>query len=397
MGLRQLRTNSGWYEYVQVGSHLQLNHQTRAASRVRDQPPTTGAEKTGVEDNGGMAPAHPLRLRLLGDFLLMCGDEVIEISSARIQSLLAYLALHREAAQTRQQIAFLFWPESSEAQARNNLRQLVHQLRRIWPTMDHWLTVDASRLSWRRDFDLHVDVDVDAFENALARANAAERTCELPAFRAALTLAVAHYRADLLPACYEDWIASDRDRLRQSYARALDNAVGFLEEQGDYATAIEHAQLRLRHDPLEEDGYRQLMHLHALNDDRVSALRVYHACASMLERELAVQPSPATRRAYEALLSVDARPAPPSAVVSTFVAAAPLVGRRPEWAEMLTTWREASGGTPRLVVLAGDAGIGKSRLAEELLTCCSTICNGAIRTRWSGCTTCCASTQARRC
>jgi DNA-binding SARP family transcriptional activator/predicted ATPase len=309
----------------------------------------------------------------------MCGDQVIGISSARIQSLLAYLALHRDSGQSRQQLAFLFWPESSEAQARNNLRQLVHQLRRMWPTMDHWLTVDASRLSWRRELDL--DLDVDAFEDALVRANAAERAGNAPAFHAALTVAVGHYRADLLPACYEDWIAADRDRLRQSYARVLDTGVAFLEEQGDYAAAIEHAQLRLRHDPLEEDGYRQLMHLHALNDDRVSALRVYHACASMLERELAVQPSPATRRVYEALMSLDARPAPSSTVGATFVAAMPLVGRRPEWDEMQTTWREASQGTPRLLVLAGDAGIGKSRLAEELLTWASRQGVATARTR----------------
>src|SRR5712691_1717181 len=121
----------------------------------------------------------PLRLRLLGDFLLMCGDEVIGVSSARIQSLLTYLVLHRDAGQTREQLAFLFWPESSETQARNNLRQLVHQLRRMWPAVDRWLTIDASRLSWRHDADL--GLDVDAFEDALASADAAERAGDLSA------------------------------------------------------------------------------------------------------------------------------------------------------------------------------------------------------------------------
>src|SRR5712691_4008009 len=118
-------------------------------------------------------PSGPLRLRLLGDFLLTCGDEVIGISSARIQSLLAYLALHRDAGQSRQQLAFLFWPDSSEAQARNNLRQLVHQLRRIWPEMDSWLTVDASRLSWRPEVRLEIDVEV--FERSVALADVADR------------------------------------------------------------------------------------------------------------------------------------------------------------------------------------------------------------------------------
>ena len=65
----------------------------------------------------------------------------------------------------------------------------------------------------------------------------------------------------------------DRDQLRQSYAEALDKLVALLESQGEYRAAIPHAQERVRHDPLEEDSYRQLMRLHALNDDRVGALR----------------------------------------------------------------------------------------------------------------------------
>jgi DNA-binding SARP family transcriptional activator/predicted ATPase len=352
-----------------------LNHPTSAARGER----RISAEQAVSPDSRATAPARPLRLRLLGDFLLIWGDEVIGVSSARIQSLLAYLALHRDAGQTREQIAFLFWPESSEAQARNNLRQLLHQLRRIWPAMDHWLTVDARRLGWRHEMDL--ELDVAAFEGALARADAAEGAGDAPAVREALVQAVGHYRADLLPACYEDWIARDRDQLRQSYTEALDKLVALLESQGEYRAAIAHAQERVRHDPLEEGGYRRLMRLHALNDDRVSALRVYHACSSMLERELEVQPSPATRGVYEALLSVDTRPLSPSTIVSTFVAAAPLVGRGPEWNELQTIWQEASHGKPRFLVLAGEAGIGKSRLAEELLMWASRQGVATARTR----------------
>src|SRR6266516_1454899 len=59
---------------------------------------------------------------------------------------------------------------------------------------------------------------------------------------------------------------------------------------------------------------------------------------------------------------------PPSAVASTFVAAVPLVGRGPEWSHLQTTWRDASADVPRFLLLAGGAGMGKPRLAEELLT-----------------------------
>jgi DNA-binding SARP family transcriptional activator len=104
------------------------------------------AEHGDGSDNPAAVPSPVLRMRLLGDFSLRCNDHIIGISATRIQSLLAYLALHRDAQKTRQQLAFLFWPESSESQARNNLRQVVHQLRRIWPAVDDWLTIDASQL-----------------------------------------------------------------------------------------------------------------------------------------------------------------------------------------------------------------------------------------------------------
>jgi DNA-binding SARP family transcriptional activator len=71
-----------------------------------------------------------LRMRLLGDFTLARGDEPVSgVTTARLCSLLAYLALHRDTPQFRHHLAFLFWPDSSEAQARNNLRQTLHTLR----------------------------------------------------------------------------------------------------------------------------------------------------------------------------------------------------------------------------------------------------------------------------
>ena len=82
-----------------------------------------------------MLPA--LHIHLLGDFRLVYGDEpVTSVGTARLQALLAFLVLHRETPQPRQRLAFLFWPDSTEAQARNNLRQILHQLRQQLPDAD---------------------------------------------------------------------------------------------------------------------------------------------------------------------------------------------------------------------------------------------------------------------
>src|SRR4029450_12344506 len=93
-----------------------------------------------------------LRIRLLGELdLRHDGVPVPPLGSARAESLLAFLVLHREAAQPRQRLAFLLWPDSSEPQARTNLRHLLHVLRRALPGPDRFLEVTPRTLRWRDD------------------------------------------------------------------------------------------------------------------------------------------------------------------------------------------------------------------------------------------------------
>jgi hypothetical protein len=130
-----------------------------------------------------MAPAT-LRIRLLGELDLRLGEDPLPpLGSARAESLLAYLLLHREAAQPRQRLAFLLWPDSSEPQARTNLRHLLHVLRRALPDADRFLEVTPRALRWREDAPWWLDVA--AFEEALARASR-EPAEEVPALRRAL-------------------------------------------------------------------------------------------------------------------------------------------------------------------------------------------------------------------
>jgi predicted ATPase len=125
------------------------------------------------------------------------------------------------------------------------------------------------------------------------------------------------------------------------------------------------AQQILRHDSLHEATYRQLMRLHALCGDRAAALRMYYTCTSRLECELETAPSEATRHLYEVLLQKDAAP---QRVTSTIAPqrTAPLIGRRVQWQHLQAAWHKAADGHPHLVLLSGEAGIGKTRLAEEM-------------------------------
>lgn len=299
-----------------------------------------------------------LSIRLLGKLSLAFGDsELTGVHTARLQALLAYLLLHRNATQSRQQLAFLFWPDTSETQAQTNLRQLLHTLRQRLPESDSFLEITDKTVRWRADAPC--TLDVVEFESALLAASQTEGSERMMA----LERAIAVYGGDLVPGCYDDWLLLDRERLALRFVDALDQFILLLEQHRDYTRAIEYAGRLLRHDPLHEATYRRLMRFHALNGERGAALRVYHTCVTILEREVGVTPGAATSEVYERLLDLERRGAPAPVAPGT----AHLVGRQGEWRTLQDGWRTVLRGNVRLVCLSGEAGIGKTRLAEELL------------------------------
>lgn len=310
----------------------------------------------------------PLDITLLGDFrLARCGELITSVDTPRLQALLSYLALRAGTPQSRQHIAFTFWPDSTEKQAHTNLRQLLHRLRHALPDAECFLEADAKTVLWKGDAP--VSLDVAAFERDIEQADLLERKAAPDAAVRALEEAVSRYAGDLLPSCYDEWIEPERERLRQRYMAALDQLVSWMETRRAYPGAIRYAQRLLHKDPLRETTYRSLMRLHAVRGDRAGALRVYHECVSALERELGVAPAPATRELHERLLNTEALTSTETIdSAPTLTAEVPLVGRQPEWSRLQTAWHAARSGQAHFICISGEAGIGKTRLAEELLT-----------------------------
>ncbi|MCE7985121.1 MAG: hypothetical protein DYG89_28445 [Caldilinea sp. CFX5] len=307
-------------------------------------------------------PASPqppgLTVRLLGEFVLYAGAEPItQVNTPRLQALLTYLLLHRQAPQSRRHLAFLFWPDSMEARALTNLRKQLLYLRQALPACDRLLAMDRQGVHWLPG--AVIELDVERFRAALAAAADLADSQAIPLLRQA----IACYTGELLPGCYDEWIFAEREALHTQYGHALERLSGLLEAQRSYDEAIAYSEQLLRHDPLHEPTYRRLMRLHALNGDRPAALRVYHTCLTQLREELGVDPDAETQGGYERLLQGSAV----STAQPELAAYAPFVSRQAEWQTLQQRWRSALGGQPQFVLIAGEAGIGKTRLAEELL------------------------------
>src|SRR5512139_2407960 len=125
-----------------------------------------------------------LRIQLFGSFQASADDtSLARLQTDRLQALLAYLVLQREQPQSRQQLAVTFWPDTTDAQSRTNLRTLIARLREALPDVDQHIAFDSQTVQWRCDSPCAIDVI--EFEQVVASG--------------ALTQAVELYRGDLLP------------------------------------------------------------------------------------------------------------------------------------------------------------------------------------------------------
>jgi DNA-binding SARP family transcriptional activator/predicted ATPase len=310
-----------------------------------------------------------IRVELFGNLRITCGEDLItSVNTSRLQSLLGYLVLHSDTPVSREQLAFVLWPDSTETQARTNLRQLLHHLRRALPAQCCMLVSDHQTVQWKQDANCRIDTA--EFDDAMARG----------AYEEAIRL----YQDDLLRGLYDEWLHAKREHYRQQFAEALSCAARACEEARDLTAAIRHAERLVAHAPLNESHYQTLIRLHAAHRDRASALRAYHQCMRVLRRELGVEPGAATRELFERVLKSEPAaaaqaelPLPPTSAASPL----PLVGRHREWSRLTDSWRAAAGGSMRFAVLLGEPGIGKSRLAEELYEWCGRGGHAVARTR----------------
>jgi len=324
-----------------------------------------GAEEISVPERATRQVVH---VDMLDGFRVrFANGAVLSAKTGRLQSLFCYLIMHKDQSQRRSRLAALFWPESSERQARTNLRQLLHHLRAALPEPRDLLVLQHDDVELSADYQIHADVS--RFRKWLACASEVESKHDYQTMIDALERAVKIYRGELLPGCYDQWIVDERASLEQAYLDALRRLAGLLESLGELDAAIKHAQSLLAHDPIDEATSRCLMRALAARGDRAELHRVYHRFSTELERELGVSPTAETQSLFAALLET-----PDEREESIVLDAAdgekipgttPMLERRGEWLRLLACWQSVRQRPGRIALISAEMGAGKTRLALD--------------------------------
>ena len=336
-----------------------------------------------------VTPANlALRLHLLGGFRAERGGHVIPASAwlrrGAARTLVKLLAATPEHRLHREQILDLLWPEVDVDSALNRFGKALHAARRaLEPELP--ARTDSSYLRLVDDvLTLNTDVtwiDVDHFEALAAEAISTKEPIH---FKAAL----AAYPGELLPEDrYEDWANGCREALAILQIRVLLAWADVLEQRGAYHQAAERLRPVLEQDPLREELHRGLMRLYAASGSRPQALQQYQACRDVLRAELDAEPEPETEALYQTILTGGpSHPVPAGGLVvhatplpsaqGTGVASlpgsirrspsTPTVGRDRVMEILREVLADTEAGMGCLILVSGEAGVGKSRLVADL-------------------------------
>ncbi len=334
-----------------------------------------------------------LKLYLLGSPYLEKNGQPVEMDTRKALALLGYLTL-AGAAQNRDSLAALLWPDYDESGARGAFRRTLSTLNKALG--DGVLDINRERISMAAEAPLWVDVL--EFRRLLASTGDHPHTRRevcmvcLPVLQQAASL----YRGDFLAgfslrdsASFDDWQAFQSEALRQELAGALERLAQGQAASADFSASLQTARRWLSLDPLNEPAHRLIMQLYEWSGQHGAALRQYRECLRVLEQQLGVTPLEETTRVYQAIQEQRlAGPqlfdwaAPPTqtppgvfsannshtlpALTVASAAGRPLVGRAAEMDSLLRAYRTASR-SGCFFALQGEAGIGKTRLAQEFM------------------------------
>jgi predicted ATPase/DNA-binding SARP family transcriptional activator len=283
--------------------------------------------------------------------ILRNGVKVRDFPTRKVEALLVYLACTGRA-HSREQLAEFLWDD------RATLSRLNEQLAPFLLSTRKTVAIRQEEQVWVDAVELQTALKANKLPLSNSSANRLERF---------LTL----YKGDFLAGFYinesqgfEEWLRTERERLRVAVIEALSQLVTFYLERANFDMGVVHAARLLELDPLREDAHRQMMMLLASKGQRNAALSQYDTCNRILAEELDIEPEVATTALHTQIHSgTFIPPAVPTNPLHNLPAQPTrFIGREDELTRIESYLDDPD---YRLLTLIGPGGVGKTRLAYQ--------------------------------
>ena len=331
-----------------------------------------------------------LSFTLLGPPEVRHAGQVLQFSTRKELALLIYLAVEGRV-HLRKNLSEQFWPEGDAMHGRAALRISLLHLRHLLgeddgtdalPMLPH-LLIKRDTLGLNHTSALLLDLHI--LDEAWMLAHASTQTALTMSESERHGMLVQLQRAASLPRgeflegfslrdapAFDDWVRSQREYWHLHINEIFDRLSHLQFEAGELGPAIATVTRWLVLAPLHEDAYQRLMRLHFAAGDRAAALRMYDMCRARLAAGMQTEPTPATAALASRMRAVAPPPhkqlfIPPTALSLAMLLDGPLLGRTAELSTLIRVYHRTQRGQTQVVLLEGEPGIGKTRLASEFL------------------------------
>lgn len=270
-------------------------------------------------------------------------------------ALVMYLACSPKRTRTRDHLVGLLWPDKPEHASRRSLNVALSTIRQV--VGDQCLETIADQVRLKAD---SVRLDTDQFARLAAAGD----------WRAAAALVSGAFAEGLAvpgAAGFEEWLSSERRAWSDRAVDALLRLAQVELDRGAQRSAVGIARRAVAIAPTSDAAVLTLMRALALDGDHAAALREYGDLASRLAAEVGTQPSAACAALADRIRRTPGAAGPRGRETPTERRRAPLVGRGQELERLIEEWRSGrDAGRAVATLLVGDAGVGKTRFADEL-------------------------------
>ncbi len=306
-----------------------------------------------------------LMIRMFGGFeFCVNGHGIDGLQGDRAKSILGRLLLCSGNSLQRAPLADELWPESTEKQARTNLRRELHTLRNRHRIFHECICSDSLSITWKSPTNFEFDVDsfnsgYEGFKNDTnnsSRQKSGEHLLGLP-------------NGVLLPGQYGEWIEKQRTLIDSRWLYVAEELFSEYKKHNAIQDAMRVAREITYRFPYKESAYLQIMQMHLLQGDKAMALQTYHQCATVLQADVGAEPSSELKSLYNRASKNAGLKRKMNSVDENDVAHLGIncfTGREAELKSITLLAQQTSGlyGST-MVLINGVAGIGKTALIHE--------------------------------